>query len=155
MQLIEFVRAVHAEMSAITDAASRGVSIKGCTLFVTTFPCHECARHVVAAGVRRLVYIEPYAKSLAIELHGDSIELDSAEDPGKVPFVPFLGVAPKNHAFLFAMPQRKGSDGMVLAWDALKSTPRVSGSFWSYLRYETEDLGFLADDLKKIGLQLG
>jgi deoxycytidylate deaminase len=154
MQLIEFVRAVHGEMSAITDAASRGISIKGCTLFVTTFPCHECARHIVAAGIRRVVYIEPYAKSLAIELHGDSIELDSAEDPNKVPFVPFLGVAPKNHAFLFAMPKRKALDGTVIAWDAVKANPRVSGSFWSYLRYETEDLGFLTNDLKKIGLEL-
>jgi cytidine deaminase len=141
-------------MSAITDAASRGVSIKDCTLFVTTFPCHECARHIIASGIRKVVYIEPYAKSLAMELHGDSIELDSTEVSGKIPFVPFLGVSPKNHAFLFAMPVRKTSDGSVISWDASKASPRVSGSFWSYLRYETEDLGFLNDGLNEIGLQL-
>src|SRR5262249_10841871 len=44
--LIEFVRAVHAEMAAVTDAARRGVSVAGCVLYVTTFPCHHCARHL-------------------------------------------------------------------------------------------------------------
>ena len=155
MQLIEFVRAVHGEMSAIADAAARGVSIKGGTLFVTTFPCHECARHIVAAGIRRVIYIEPYAKSLAIELHGDSIELDSDEDPNKIPFLPFLGVAPKNHVALFSMPKRKEADGSIVPWQPITATPRVSGSFWSYLKYETEDLGFLTDDLKKNWPRIG
>jgi cytidine deaminase len=155
MQLIEFVRAVHGEMSALTDAASRGVSVAGSTLFVTTFPCHECARHIVAAGIERVVYIEPYAKSLALELHGDSIELDSASDPGRIPFVPFLGVAPKNHANIFGMPDRKGVDGRVITWDPVKAGPRVSGSFWSYLKYETEDLRFLTNNLTSVGFELG
>lgn len=43
--IIEFVRAVHAEMAALMDAARRGVSVSSCTLYVTTFPCHHCARH--------------------------------------------------------------------------------------------------------------
>lgn len=154
MQLIEFVRAVHGEMSAITDAASRGVSVKGCTLFVTAFPCHECARHIVAAGIERVVYIEPYAKSLALELYGDSIELDSDGDKDRVPFVPFLGVAPKNHANMFGMPIRKSSDGKVLGWNPREANPRVSGSFWAYLKYEQEDLRFLVTSLEKIGLKL-
>jgi deoxycytidylate deaminase len=149
MQLIEFVRAVHAEMSAITDAASRGVPVCGGTLYVTTFPCHECARHIVAAGIRRVVYIEPYAKSLAIELHGDSIELDPSHESEKIPFVPFLGVAPKNYNNMFGMPGRKDSEGNLLSWNALSANPRVSGSFWSYLKYEIEDLDFLATDLEK------
>lgn len=144
MQLIEFVRAVHAEMSAITDAAARGVSVKNCTLYVTTFPCHECARHIVAAGISRVVYIEPYAKSLAIELHGDSIELDPGRETNKIPFLPFLGVAPKNHTNMFGAPKRKDDSGSVISWSALQAHPRVSGSFWSYLNYEIEDLGFLA-----------
>src|SRR5207249_3312142 len=41
--LMEFMRPVHAEMAALIDAAKRGVSVKGCTLYSTTFPCHECA----------------------------------------------------------------------------------------------------------------
>jgi cytidine deaminase len=155
MQLIEFVRAVHGEMSAITDAASRGVAIKGGTLFVTTFPCHECARHIVASGIRRVVYIEPYAKSLALELHGDSIDLDVEAQTGKIPFVPFLGVAPQNHMDLFGKPKRKDEEGNVLPWDPLEATPRVSGSFWSYMQYEKEDLKNLSKDLEKNGPKLG
>jgi deoxycytidylate deaminase len=49
--LLEFGRIVHAEMAAICDAAMRGVSIRDGTLFCTTFPCHMCARHVIAAGI--------------------------------------------------------------------------------------------------------
>lgn len=62
--LTEFGRAVHAEMEAITSAARIGVSIRGATLFTTTFPCHGCAKHIVDAGIERVVYIEPYPKSL-------------------------------------------------------------------------------------------
>src|SRR5205823_8721516 len=61
--LIEFGRAVHAEMAALIDAARRGVSVAGCTMYVTTFPCHLCARHIVAAGIKRLVYIEQIGRA--------------------------------------------------------------------------------------------
>jgi len=148
MQLIEFVRAVHAEMGALMDAASRGVPVFGSTMYVTTFPCHECARNIIAAGVKRVVYIEPYAKSLALEQHPNAIQLDTAADEQKIPFVPFLGVAPSNYSNLFAMPERK-KDGFVIPWSAERANPRVSGSFWSYLEYEKEDLKFLAERLKE------
>jgi deoxycytidylate deaminase len=150
MQLIEFIRAVHAEVSALMDAARRGVSVDGCTMYVTTFPCHECARNIVASGVTRVVYIEPYAKSLALELHDNSIQLDSDTHSGKIPFTPFLGVSPKNYSNIFQMPIRKSDDGSVINWQAPTASPRVSGSFWSYLEYEKEDLKFLRDSLRKI-----
>jgi len=52
--LIEFSRAVHAEMAAIVSAARDGLGqVRGATLFTTTFPCHNCARHIVAAGIRK------------------------------------------------------------------------------------------------------
>lgn len=74
--LIEFSRAVHAEMDAILSAARSGRSTVGGRLFVTTFPCHYCARHIIAAGVHEVQYIEPYPKSQALELHQDAIEQD-------------------------------------------------------------------------------
>lgn len=154
MQLIEFVRAVHAEMSALLDAALRGVAVAGCTMYVTTFPCHECAKQIVAAGIARVVYIEPYAKSLALELHSDAIQLDEVGEGDKIPFIPFLGVAPRNYANFFSMSDRK-LNGNVISWDATTANPRVSGSFWSYLPYEKEDLKFLTDTLKKKGFKLG
>ncbi len=73
-RLLEFSRAVHAEMDALLTAARQGISPLGSRLFVTTFPCHYCARHIVSAGVDEVQYIEPYPKSLAFDLHGDAIE---------------------------------------------------------------------------------
>lgn len=72
--LLEFSRSVHAEMDALMSAARSGVSPVGTRLFVTTFPCHYCARHVVSAGVYEVQFIEPYPKSRAIDLHSDAIE---------------------------------------------------------------------------------
>jgi deoxycytidylate deaminase len=99
--LIEFSRSIHAEMEAILSVAREGKhSLVGATLYTTTYPCHNCARHIVAAGIKEVVYIEPYLKSLAVELHRDAI----TEDPGsrnKVLFRQFNGVAPSNYLALF------------------------------------------------------
>lgn len=117
-QLIEFSRAVHAEMDALLSAGREGTSTVGTRLFVTTFPCHYCARHIVSAGVYEVQFIEPYPKSLALSLHEDAITVDvKAWQPpeevgiarerriesgkeesvpqGKVLFRPFVGVAPR------------------------------------------------------------
>jgi len=100
-QLLEFSRAVHAEMDALLSAARKGVSLVGTRLFVTTFPCHFCARHIVAAGVDEVQYIEPYPKSQALNLHRDAIAVEhSGWTPpssrgDKVLFRPFSGIAPR------------------------------------------------------------
>jgi len=113
--LIEFGRAVHAEMAALMDAARRGASVKGCTLYTTTFPCHNCARHIVAAGIMRVVYVSPYSKSQAKELHGDAIDFAAAEPrEGAVQFEPFVGVAPRRYLDLFEAASRKDDDGKVV-----------------------------------------
>ena len=91
LSLIEFGRCVHAEMAAITDAARRGVSVGGSVLYTTTFPCHECARNIVSAGISRVVYIEPYPKSLVPELYPDSVAIETSR-PGRVCFDLFLTV---------------------------------------------------------------
>jgi deoxycytidylate deaminase len=104
--LIEYSRAVHAEMEAIISVA-RGnkPGLVGATLFSTTFPCHSCARHIVASGIRRVLYIEPYAKSLANTLHGDAISMVETDNPKRVAFLQYEGVAPKNMIRLFVTAQ--------------------------------------------------
>jgi cytidine deaminase len=128
--LIEFMRAVHAEMAVITDAARRGISISDGVLYVTTFPCHHCARHIIASGIRRVVYIAPYAKSLAGDLHADAICIDpSHPDPTRreVAFEPFVGVGPARYLDVFQMPSRKNkSTGIALRFDPQVATPRIS-----------------------------
>lgn len=112
MGLTEFGRAVHAEMDALTSAARVGVSVRDSTLYTTTFPCHACAKHIVAAGIRHVVYIEPYAKSLALELHDDSISHqpppDQRDRQRKVIFEPFVGVSPRRYLDLFSSVSREG-----------------------------------------------
>lgn len=46
----------HAEENAVAHAARIGVSLKGCTAFVTHCPCSRCARGLIQAGVKRVVY---------------------------------------------------------------------------------------------------
>lgn len=102
--LIEFSRSVHAEMDALISAARKGTSTDDCKLFVTTFPCHNCARHIVAAGIKEVQFIEPYLKSKALELHCDSITQDPKEQKtsGKVLFKPYEGAAPRLYRRSFA-----------------------------------------------------
>jgi deoxycytidylate deaminase len=120
----EFGRAVHGEMGALMDAARRGVSVAGLTMYVTTFPCHQCTRHIIAAGVHRLVYVYPYAKSRAKDLHGDSIELEG--DVGnKVRYESFLGVAPTAYVRFFNMPKRKKKTGELEPVEDFRRVPRL------------------------------
>jgi len=51
---------VHAEQNAIADAARRGISVQGCTAYVTHFPCINCAKVLAAAGVRVIKYHHDY-----------------------------------------------------------------------------------------------
>lgn len=100
--LLEFSRAVHAEMMAIINAgtAGDGHRMRGGKVFVTTYPCHSCARHIVAAGISEVYYIEPYRKSLARKLHGDTIA-EEGNTPGRVKIVPYEGVGPAKYVELF------------------------------------------------------
>ncbi len=108
MKLTEFGRAVHAEMAAIVGAARVGMSVSGATLYTTTFPCHVCAKHIIDAGLKRVVYIEPYPKSLAGELHEDSLSIDEFAGAGKIACEPFLGIAPRRYVDFYSMTTREG-----------------------------------------------
>lgn len=153
--LVEFGRAVHAELAAIVDAARRGVSVEGGTLYTTTFPCHTCARHIVAAGIKQVVYVEPYAKSLATELHRDAIVLDaSSSDDRKVVFRPFAGVAPSRYFDVFTMLKRKDKLGARLHFKAGTALPRDIDLQPYYQLREWRGIIHLAQGLRDAGLQL-
>ncbi len=44
----------HAELNAVLN--SSGASLSGCTLYVTLFPCNECAKAIIQSGIKRVVY---------------------------------------------------------------------------------------------------
>ena len=104
--LTEYGRVVHAEMEAILSCTRRGVSTKGAEIFCTTFPCHNCAKHIVATGLKRVVYIQPCEKSKAWEFHDDSIcekHDEGRASDSRVIFEPFSGIGPRQFYNLFSM----------------------------------------------------
>lgn len=134
--LTEFGRVVHAEMEALLSCSREGISCIESTLYCTTFPCHNCAKHIIAAGVNRVVYVEPYPKSKALDFHSDSIELktqlDASDNEGYVVFEPFTGVGARRFLDFFSMTlgagnklKRKNKDGVALSWEQNEAKLRV------------------------------
>ncbi|NEA65368.1 deaminase [Streptomyces sp. SID12488] len=141
LDVIEYTRTTHAEMVAITAAARRGIAVEGATLFTTTLPCHECTRNIIATGIGRVVYLEPYPKSKGADLQSDSIYLEaygteSRQD--KIAFEPFSGFVYWRFAELFSSEHRKIDDtrkrknqplkydGEAVTWKAHDSRIRSS-----------------------------
>lgn len=147
--LTEFGRMVHAEMEALLACARAGISTCGATVYCTTFPCHNCAKHIVAAGIERVVYIEPYPKSKALEFHDDSIVMGAQETPeGRrkyVVFEPFVGIGPRRFFDLFSMRltssyevhRKDRKTGKKKDWDIKNSRLRIQMQPSSYLDSET------------------
>lgn len=133
MDLTEYGRVVHAEMGALCDAARFGRSVRGCTLYCTTFPCHNCTKHIIAAGIKKVVYIEPYPKSKAKQLHDHEIQLDSESDQNKVCFVPFIGISPLRYRDIFQRGRRKNNDGSVKDWLFGQPKPMLEIEFPAYV----------------------
>ena len=157
-EITEYGRAVHAEMSALMTAVRIGVSVRGATLYCTTFPCHNCAKHLVASGIKRVVFVEPYPKSKAKDLHADSIKLVGEEVPEskmseatsrskrpRVLFEPFVGVGPRRYFDLFSINlgagrtiSRKDGAGKKLNFLPNEATPRVPLAAMNYLLREMD-----------------
>jgi dCMP deaminase len=60
-QRIDVSAALHAEIGIVAEAARRGLSMAGCDLYVTTFPCPPCASACASTGIERLFYAEGYS----------------------------------------------------------------------------------------------
>ncbi len=64
----ELCRGLHAEQNAIIQAAVHGASIDDGILYCTTMPCIVCAKMLINAGIKKVVYSEGYKDELAIEM---------------------------------------------------------------------------------------
>ncbi|WP_456329190.1 deoxycytidylate deaminase [Archaeoglobus sp.] len=64
----ELCRGVHAEQNAIIQAAKFGISVDGGTLYSTHCPCITCAKIIINAGIKRVVYGKEYADKRGLEL---------------------------------------------------------------------------------------
>ena len=157
-------------MEAIISCARNALSCRGAIMYCTTFPCHNCAKHIVAAGIEQVFFIEPYPKSKAAEFHSDSIKVepqsvrdrtrDSAETPDDskavVDFRPFIGVGPRQFFDLFSMIlssgyplKRKDMTGHVIQWTPDNASVRVKMYPLSYLELEAVAFTRLEEFLSK------
>jgi deoxycytidylate deaminase len=132
--LIEFSRSVHAEMHAIIVASqTAGERVRGGKLYCTTYPCHACARLIIAAGIKEVYYIEPYRKSLAMKLHSDAVS-ENERDIQKVRILPYDGVAPSKYLKLFReVPGARKDDatGKMVKINPKTAYPRFDNSLES------------------------
>lgn len=162
--VIEYGRTVHAELSAILGAARRGTRLEQSILYSTTFPCHECARNIVATGIKKVVYIHPYTKSRVESLFNDSIAVDGEHSPPKgvkrsipdpIEFVPFVGISPHRYQSLFdASEITRKNDGKPVKWDGRKESPKGVEVMSTYSRKFREQPEFdeFMKKMKEVGL---
>jgi deoxycytidylate deaminase len=98
LDITEYGRPVHAEMEAVLSCVRNGILTRGARLYCTTFPCHNCAKHLVDAGIHEVQYVEAYPKSMDLF----SLTLSSGRRV-----------------------KRKNKSGEIAAWDPLSAEPRV------------------------------
>lgn len=150
--LIEFGRIVHAENAAINSSCMETISIRDCDLYCTTFPCHMCTRAIINVGIRNVFYIEPYPKSMALELYSDSIVVDKKLSKGeylsrlldtsvcdhRVHYIAFEGCAPRRYddLFTYTHTRKDKATGKREAFDPTESQPRMTPPFKTYLNAE-------------------
>lgn len=169
--LTEYGRVVHAEMEALLACARKWVSTKEATMYCTTFPCHNCAKHIIAAGIERVVFVEPYLKSKAFEFHEDAIVISYPQDnymddnskagkkDDRVKFEPFFGVGPRRFFDLFSMSlgvgepvRRKDENGNAVSWYPGDSLPRLKMRTSSYLDLESDAAAEFRDAASQLGV---
>jgi deoxycytidylate deaminase len=147
--ITEFGRMTHAEMSALMDSVRLGRSVHGATIFVTTYPCHNCAKHLIASGISRIVYIEPYPKSRAMALHDDAITVDQ-KSTEKVVLSHFHGIAPRRYRDIFEKGARKMGNGRAKAWYEDEARPLVGDRFSLHVLLEPDVVKYLDELLNEI-----
>lgn len=59
---------VHAERNAILNYRGNSEELVGSTLYVTLYPCIECTKEIIQAGIKKVVYLRMYSKSEQVEL---------------------------------------------------------------------------------------
>ncbi|MDR4490855.1 MAG: deaminase [Candidatus Nitrosocosmicus sp.] len=149
MNIIEYVREVHAEMAAIISASRHNNYLDNTLLYTTTFPCHDCTKHIIAAGIKRVVYIEPYPKSLTTDLFNEYIAIDNTTcNSERVRFEPFVGIAPRVYMDFFKMDKRKNKTGKIEEWVSTKGLLRNPELVY-YLSKELNECSRIEGFLKK------
>jgi deoxycytidylate deaminase len=144
--IIEYSRSIHAEMHAIiTGSQMTNSKMVGGNLYCTTYPCHNCARHIILAGIKNIYYIEPYKKSLGIKLHNDALTEDES-DLEKVRILPYDGVSPRKYLEFFSMiEERKHKNGKIVQRGTENALPKNRMSLQAIPTLENQAIKALVD----------
>jgi dCMP deaminase len=59
---------IHAEQNAISDAARRGTAVEGATIYITHFPCINCCKYIISAGIKEIRYLDDYKNDELVPL---------------------------------------------------------------------------------------
>lgn len=95
---LQHCRALHAEENAILQTSKMGgIGLKNATLYTTTFPCELCAKKILQVGIARVIYCEPYPKSV-------SKDVFFREGMSTIDIRPFAGVKSPSFFRLFKAP---------------------------------------------------
>jgi dCMP deaminase len=62
------VRAIHAEQNAIIQGALHGIDLREATCYVTSAPCVHCSKMLIAAGIKRIVFLEAYTEEIGQQM---------------------------------------------------------------------------------------
>lgn len=65
------IRSLHAEQNALLQAAMIGIPCQGATFYVTCQPCNSCAKMILNAGVKEVIYEGDYPDDFALEIFGE------------------------------------------------------------------------------------
>src|SRR6266446_5265766 len=107
----------------------------------------------MGAGIKRVVYIEPYPKSMAKDLYKRAIRVDEGSaDAEAVSFESFAGIAPQKYAEMFEMPRRKDASGNAVVWNQATANPRLSRYVNTYLDLERVIRVYVLDHRNEFGL---
>jgi deoxycytidylate deaminase len=150
LDTLEFGRMLHAEMCAITEVGRLGIPVKDASLYCTTFPCHNCAKHIVGVGLDEVVYFDPYPKSHVSELYLDSILVDPAiRSKERVVFRQFMGIAPARY-YLFSKDRLKDASGVIKEWAPEHANPVSRQVIPQHIELEKFTLVALRSSIQKV-----
>lgn len=66
------IRSLHAEQNALLQAAMIGIACEGATMYVTCQPCNNCAKMIINAGIKQVIYEGDYPDEFSLELFKES-----------------------------------------------------------------------------------
>ena len=103
-------------------------------------------KHILAAGIKRVIFMEPYPKSRAKQLHKNEIEIEKKSET-RVSFMPFLGISPYRYRDIFEKRSRK-EGGRAKRWYRNEPRPMLEVSAPAYLDVEALEVSKLGGTIQ-------